>query len=55
MHGKTALEDIEKYDSFLHGQRYTLRCFCGHNLHKIGTLNDDPILKKNPVNKVVGL
>ena len=54
MHGKTALEDIEKYDTFLHGRPYALTCFCGHHLHKLGSKTDDPILKKktSSTNKV---
>ena len=62
MHGKTALEDIEKYDTFLHGRPYALTCFCGHHLHKIGILNEDAILKKrthyqpkDDINRVVEL
>ena len=46
MHGKTALEDMEKYDTKIHGKPYTMVCFCGYNLHIIGSTLEDPILKK---------
>ena len=54
IHGKTAIEDTEKYDTIVCGKPYALRCFCGHDLHKIGAMVDDPILKKrthNPENR----
>jgi hypothetical protein len=51
MHGKTALEDKEKYDSFMHGRRYNLKCFCGHDLHIMGSnTKEDPILKRDHYN-----
>lgn len=46
LHGKDALEDKEKYDTKIHGKPYTMVCFCGHDLHKIGALKEDSILKK---------
>jgi hypothetical protein len=50
--GKPPLEYLKKVDTIVMGKPFTIRCFCGRDMHIIGVKADKSYTYKNDINRV---
>ena len=50
--GEHALEHINKYDTIVLGRPHSIRCFCGHDFHIIGSETKESYTFKNDINRL---
>ena len=51
IYGKDALKIIQRYDHIIMGRPFCFRCTCGHDLHIMGTLINEPYTFKEDIDR----